>query len=471
MKKSNLIFLTAAMTLFFMTGCTSSAPAMGNAKGAGTSETTLSVTASEEMAASETASPDTSSADTIEAGTAGDGTGTDKDEQPESTAATTEVKKAEPFEPALDTGKSVELNIIGFYDNFPSLDTVYADFKEYYPNVSISYEKLDDYWNAVRDRLSSGQKVDIFMSVKSYSTTEQGIMSKSVNLADPQYGIDISALDSDVIKDNSADDNVLYRMPLYRKTEGLMVNDSLLIENGLSLPSNFVEFMHCCSVLKSKGYIPITGFIGNKNSSLVGTALAKSRIYVDAAHSSDPEGARKALNEASEGSAEEYLAPTLERLSQIIAAGYFDRDAAASIVDNYDSTILRFFEGDVGFMCGNTMTMSGTAKRESRSEAFKADPFKYTFIAAPLSDYGSPMCIESSDGFSVFNGAENLDYAIEFIRFFCTAKELNRSAEAKGLISTAADMLGNRQFPDLDFSDKSMTVTEAEFALDAGTEA
>ena len=48
------------------------------------------------------------------------------------------------FVPTLDTSTSLSLLIAGHYDNFEAIEAEFELFREYYPNVKLRYEKIDD---------------------------------------------------------------------------------------------------------------------------------------------------------------------------------------------------------------------------------------------------------------------------------------------------------------------------------------
>ncbi len=139
-------------------------------------------------------------------------------------------------------------------------------------------------------------------------------------------------------------------------------------------------------------------------------------------------------------SAGEYIRPSLEKLEQFLDDGCVDLDECAKIENNYDAVILRFFEGDVPMMTCSGDTVSGTKKRESRSEAFIANPFTYTFVPIPISDEGANFIDMSNLQFSVNKDSANLDMANEFMRFLITSQELNEMAQNKGLMSPTKDL-------------------------------
>ena len=137
------------------------------------------------------------------------------------------------------------------------------------------------------------------------------------------------------------------------------------------------------------------------------------------------------------------MRPTLEKMEQFLNDGCVDLDACAKIEDNYEAVILRFFEGDVPMMTCSGDTVSGTKKRESRSEAFIANPFTYTFVPVPMSDEGANFLDMPNLQFSVNKDSQNLDMANEFMRFLITQQELNNMAQNKGLMSPTKDLSFN----------------------------
>ena len=49
------------------------------------------------------------------------------------------------FKPALDTYTTANISIQGHYDNFEAIDEQIDMFKSFYPNVTIKYDKVDNY--------------------------------------------------------------------------------------------------------------------------------------------------------------------------------------------------------------------------------------------------------------------------------------------------------------------------------------
>ena len=370
------------------------------------------------------------------------------------------------FSPRLNTETSVIINVVGNYDNFPSLEQVGSDFKKYYPNVTINYSKVDDYINVMDTLLTDNPDVDIFMANNTNIKNNETVKSIAVNLSDESLGFDLTALDSGVYESAKSEDG-LYRLPLYSIANGLIVNKDLLKKYNLEVPTNYSEFVHCCEVLKAAGLTPIYGYDSEtKKATNLSQGLYGSLVMTKAAKKNTNNSISTALNALESGSEQVYL-EALEEVESFRKLGFYSRESNSSITDNYEKAILRFFEGDVAFLTATTETMSGTAKRESKSEKFSAEPFEYTFIATPLGENGAYIYVNSSAGLAINKNGANKDYAIEFLRFYCQVDELNASADAKGMLSTSCKSRSAAAFPDFAMDNAEYVSYISDFYLES----
>ena len=373
-------------------------------------------------------------------------------------------KASKEFKPALDTEKEVTINVVGGYDNFPSLDEVTADFTKYYPNVSISYEKIDDYSSVKDVLLTDNPDVDIFMANNTAVKNDETIMGIAVDLADPDLGYDLTQLDEGVLNSAKSGDSLL-RLPIYSTASGLIVNKTLLEKEGLEIPENYDDFVSCCQALKEAGYTPIYGYDADGALGL-SQGLYSGLVMTQMAKKNEDGKLQEDINSETAGAQEAYL-DSLNEVSSFASLGFYSSEANAEISDSYEGAILRFFEGDVPFLAGSTETMSGTAKRESKSESFMANPFEYTFIAAPLGEKAGYVYVNSSEGLSINKNGANLEYAEEFLRFYCRTEELNKSADAKGMLSPASDTDSAASFPDLKMDNRDYVAYISDFYLES----
>ena len=343
-----------------------------------------------------------------------------------SKAEDTTESKDEGFKPSLDTEKETTLEIAGGLGNFEALDQVINDFNEIYPNITVTYEQND--LKQLKDYLKNNNYVDIFMTsdsnVRSKDDESQYVYDNCLDLSDE--GLDTSELDPEIVKACTVDEK-LVRLPLAKLMCGLAVNTTLLEKENLEIPQTYDEFLTVCEALKEKGYTPIQSSKYHAYSDLV-LPMAMSTL-----------GESKELTEKvkkGDASFADSLTPVYEKLDELCQDGYISNEVNDTYPDdNYDGAILNFLNGDVPFWVTTTESFSGIKKREAKSEAFTANPFEYEFINAPLGDKGVYDYEEPWYGFSVNKDSDQLEYAVEFMKFLAQPEELNKMAEVKGMPS------------------------------------
>ena len=365
-----------------------------------------------------------------------------KQETAKQEAPKQETTKQEGFAPSLDTSASCQITVAGGYDNFEALEAEFDRFNEYYPKVELMFTKVDDYNNMIGMVLNGNDAPDIYVNYSWMYGREQykDSIDHAENLADPALGLGLDCIRSNIIL--NTEDGTLPMVPVFANTYGMLVNNSLFEKEGLSVPTTYQELTEVCKAFREKGYAnPIMGFTNKETTSLF---TLTSYPFFCGTVAQDAEAVKK-LNTL-DPSAGEYLQPTLEKITQFLSDCSVDPDACAGIENNYDAVILRFFEGDVPMMTCSGDTVSGTKKRESRSEAFIANPFAYTFVPVPMSDEGANFLDMPNLQFSVNKDSPDLDMANEFMRFLITTPELNEMAQIKGLMSPTKDLSFNSMY-------------------------
>ena len=365
-----------------------------------------------------------------------------KQEETKQEPAKQEETKQEGFQPSLDTSASCQITVAGGYDNFEALEAEFDRFNEYYPNVELMFTKVDDYNNMIGMVLNGNDAPDIYVNYSWMYGREQyqSSIDHAENLADPALGLDLDCIRGNIIL--NTDDDTLPMVPVFSNTYGMLVNSSLFEKEGLSVPTTYQELVDVCKAFREKGYEnPIMGFTNKETTSLFTLTIYP---FFCGTVANDAEAVQK-LNSL-DASAGEYLRPSLEKITQFLSDSSVDLDACAEIENNYDAVILRFFEGDVPMMTCSGDTVSGTKKRESRSEAFIANPFAYTFVPVPMSDEGANFLDMPNLQFSVNKESPDLDMANEFMRFLITPRELSEMAKNKGLMSPTKDLSFNSMY-------------------------
>ena len=349
---------------------------------------------------------------------------------------------ADGFRPALDTSAKCHIRIAGGYNNFEALEAEFNRFNEYYPEVELTFTKVDDYNNMIGTVLDGNDAPDIYVNYSWMYGREQykSSIDHAEDLADPSLGLDLDCIRGNIILNTA--DGTLPMVPVFSNTYGMLVNNALFEKEGLSVPTTYQELAAVCRAFREKGYAsPIMGFSNKETTSLFTVTIYP---FFCGTVAQDAEAVRK-LN-AMDPSAGEYMRPSLEKIVQFLNDSCVDLAACAEIENNYDAVILRFFEGDVPMMTCSGDTVSGTKKRESQSEAFIANPFPYSFVPIPLSDEGANFLDLPNLQFSVNKDSPNLGMANEFMRFLITPRELNEMAQNKGLMSPTKDLSFNSMY-------------------------
>lgn len=340
------------------------------------------------------------------------------------------------FVPSLNTDTECSITVAGSYDNFEALEAEFDRFNEIYPNVQLSYMKLDDYGNILGKALEGNDSPNIFFSNAGMIGNEKydTVFAHTEDLSDPSVGINLDCIRPGLVYHDEQDRVMM--VPVFSRSYGMLVNNDLFEKEGLSVPGTWAELLDVCEKFAAKGYTsPMMGYSLESSSCFMYTVAYP---MFAATLADDPDAL--ALANDLDPSAGEYMRPALNAVTKLIESGCIDLSECDKIEDNYTQVILRFFEGDVPMMICAGDTVSGTRKRESQSEAFTDSPFKYTFMPIPLTDKGGYFIDSPSVEFSVNKDCDDLDMTNEFMRFLITDKELNEMASVKRLVTPTKDL-------------------------------
>ena len=343
---------------------------------------------------------------------------------------------AREFTPKYPSDTDYKLSVAGTYSNFESLESAFERFYAHYPNGEIEYTYLDDYWNTIDHALAGQEPPDIYV-VQPWMFGDakfSSLFEGAENLADPELDINLDCIRPGLkweIRDGEVP-----ALPVFATSYGILVNMDIFEKEKLSVPKNFGELKKTCEKLKAAGYdSPVMG-ANTTTTPGIGYSFAYPMF---AKTVKDDRSIEDDLNNLVP-SAGEAMRPALTRLKEFVDAGCIDvGKCTAEIEDDYNSVIMRFFEGDVPMMLCSGDVVSGTKKRESKSEAFEAAPFKYEFYIAPSGDKGGYYMDSMPILFSVNKNSKNLDMTNEFIRFLTSKEQLGLMAQEKRLITPTRD--------------------------------
>lgn len=343
------------------------------------------------------------------------------------------------FTPRLDTKTDCVITVVGHYNNFEALEAEFNRFSQYYPNVEMTYLFMDGYSKSgsgiLSTALQSTEAPDIFFTYPWMDSWADGaeILAASENLADPALGIDLSCIRGNLLTQDA--EGQIFSVPIYTTTYGMLVNEDIFAKEKIAVPTSYAELLSACEALKNAGYSdPILAC--SKGS---GDLLYPLFYPYFCGHIQGNEKAIKEMNEL-KPEAGEYMRGALELASDFMGHGYLNLESCDALENNYDAVILRFFEGDIPMMLATGNTVSGTEKRQAKSEAFTAHPFVYSFHPVPSTEAGGYFVNTVSIGFGVNKNSNNLEMANEFMRFLVSSEELNLMAKAKRMVTPCEDM-------------------------------
>ena len=332
------------------------------------------------------------------------------------------------FTPALDTDTAQIITVLGNYDNFEALDAAALSFQEYYPNIEIKYEKLDEYNTNIGPRVTDDTDAALFM-INRYNFIE------APELADVITDISTLDIDFDGINEQAYKacyyDGKLYGIPLWFRLYGIVVNEDMFKDLGVDVPVTLDGLYEACDAILKDDTTPL-----QQSADGVVTFYLPKLMNIVAKNMSDDEVA--SLLKGESGSADK-LKDVYDMIFEHIDKKYISLDNMLTYNDNYDAAILKFFEGKTPILVATTSTVSGMEKRETRSDAFKENPFTYSFHYTPTGEKEPQVYKAVDTGFALNKNCAYYDVAAEFYRFIYTEDILNQFAEVKGLPSVAAN--------------------------------
>jgi len=346
-------------------------------------------------------------------------------------------KVDETFKPSLDLETKCQIRVVGDYSNFEALEKEFDRFNQYYPNVALSYEKIDDYTNNLATVLEGNNKPNIFFSYAAWTAGDakySTIIPHMEDLSDASLKMNLKCIRPGLINHDA--NNKVLMVPVFSRTYGTLVNNNLFKKEGINIPTTWNELLEACASFAEKGYkSPMMGYSLKDSSCLMNTIAYPSFV---ATLAPNPEALKKAND--LDPSAGEYMRDALNKVKQLVDNKAINIEECDKITDNYTKVILRFYEGDVPMMICAGDTVSGTKKREKESEAFINNPFEYSYLPIPLNDKGGYFIDSPSIQFSVNKDCENLDMTNEFMRFLIRTEELNNMASLKRLVTPTNEL-------------------------------
>ena len=345
------------------------------------------------------------------------------------------------FKPSLDNQTKCTIVVKGHYDNFEALDEQAHKFKNYYPNVDVEYQKVDNYTkeDVINGLFVGDSAPDIYFINNAWESDSRytNLFNYAEDLSDQSTGIDLSNVRTGLIyKDKNG--HVPF-VPIFSNSYGMIVNEEIFSKNNLKIPKTYIDLVRVCNSLIDLGYEnPIMSY----NASLYSLYFP----YFLSTINGNKE-AIDALNSL-QASAGSYLRSGLEKAEDFYNYHFIDKAKCVEEIakDNTDGICLRFYKGDVPMMFTEVNRLSGSHKREASSEEYKKNPFKYSFQPIPTTENGGYYFNTITLSFAVNKESKNLAMTNEFMRFLIRSQSLNEMNTSKRQISPAKTLGDDKLF-------------------------
>ena len=344
------------------------------------------------------------------------------------------------------------INIVGNSSSFKGIEQAASSFKTVYPNCTVNYEYVQNYTKSLITRLGNNDNVDLFISdnIQANSTT----LPYAYNFLSDSNKVDLSNTYDGLIKNflYAGTTNELYCIPFGGEIRGLFVNKTLLNSLGLSIPTNYSEFMNCSVTLLEKGYVPLQG-----NPGLMAPMFMYPYICNIVANAADYESVYNQINNCEPGVSELFREP-MKRLYTIVEKGYYnykyvetnlgnfkDGNQTTAIIDflniAYDSETKTYAKvegiGDVAFL-PETMSFKSQLDRWAADYQVNID---YEFILSPVGDDGGFAYLSPSNGIAVNKNSKNIDFSLEFVNYLFADSTNKAFATVQSIIPNTKDAL------------------------------
>lgn len=382
---------------------------------------------------------------------------------------------------SLDTTTPVTLRLTSSTVSFKAIEDVIADFTKLYPNCTVVYEKLDDYYTTLASRLKNdndnpSQAIDLFVTENILPTgrNTKALLPYAMDLNEHRDTLDLSNTFEGLISNFTVPGTTnLLAIPFGGELRGMYVNKSLLASKSIAVPKNYKEFLAACNAFNPDGrphttlsvdettkketyaigdlpagdIIPLQGNPGG-----FGQKLLYPYICNMVANASDYQTAFNKVNNCEAGVSELFREP-LSRLYELVDKGYYNyaytEDKDKGFLNGDDSLAATDFlnlkknsSGDyvVQDGVGKCPFMPATASFQSYLDKVKDDyhsPIDYTFILSPLGDEGGYAYLSPSIGIAINKGTKKSDWSLEFLNFLFSKKENQKFAESYNIIANS----------------------------------
>ena len=348
---------------------------------------------------------------------------------PDGPPAAADPATALPAEPV--PAEKVTLTVAGSWTDCRAIDQAANAFTALYPNCTVVYEYLQDYYPSLEKRMGGEAPVDLFFTTNIQADSALLPYALDLNACE---GLDLSntfdgLIENFAFRDEHGKTDRLYALPVGAEMRGLYVNTTLLQSLGLAVPTDQAELLAACRTLKDQGYIPFHG-----NPGAFSQLLIYPWICNLIANAEDPQAVWDRVNAREPGLSELFREP-YAFLYALVENDYYDYKRAQTELDLFNDTTdedyARYFlninlNGETWEKTddlGQIAFMPSTLSKRGVIDKFREDyhsAIEYVFIPAPIGPDGGFAYLSPAHGIAANKDSANADWAVRFLSFLFT---------------------------------------------------
>lgn len=296
-------------------------------------------------------------------------------------------------------------------ENVEVIEEILSGFMEENPDIRVSYESMkgNDYYDALKKRVASGNGNDVFMI--NHDTALE--LEANGQLADLS-GLSTIPNYTDRMRSQMDEEGKIYWVPTTVSVFGLYCNVDLLKEHKQKVPGTLGEWEKVCEYFVRQGMTPV---IANNDISLKTLAIGRGfyRVYQE----NRQKEVFGRLNSREEPLSK-YLSDGFSIVKMFIDKGYVDADKALHTQKTSDD-LQEFMKGEAPFM----LTGAWAAGRVE-----SMDPeFAFQVMPLPILEEGSLLVINADTRLSVNADSRHLEAAMKFVEYFTLSENIQKFAD------------------------------------------
>lgn len=282
---------------------------------------------------------------------------------------------------------------------------------EHFEDIELEVTKLpdDNYYTALKTKLASGECPDLILVQPMYAGTNSVINLAEAGYLEPLN--DLKALETSGGADGSGAASYTYNGNVYSIPAGVTMlgtfyNQDVFEANGLSVPTNWDEFLNCCEVLKQAGIQPIV--MGDKDMYVMQFGLyqlSANKIYAKNADF-DTQLRTGETSFTDKGTWDEVLEMYLE----LYEKGYID---SSSLGLGASQAIQKFIDGEAAMTFDGSFNAS--ALLADGSEEFERGYFPLPANAAGEDTYAA---MSIGGGIALYSGSDYKEECKELLELW-----------------------------------------------------